>query len=327
MRYSFESRCRLIALVRAGASPPAAAAPAAPAARPATGSGAASRRAAGRRCSSVRRCPAGSRGASSEAAAEILAARACAHAGPVIVGALLGRPASTVWKLPRRHGRSRLRLPARAPVERYERERPGELVHIDIKRLGRSWTIGKAILGERPHRSRRAGWQYLHLAIDDHSRLAYAELLPSESPADCVAFLQRAVASSVEQGITVERSSPTTATATAHRPGRPRARSSRSLAATRAHAEHKRTAKRKRSSRHSSANGLTALPPRQASTARKPSAATCAGTADTDRTAARRQAAEQPRLTGLWVPHLGRRHDTVSRSAARIGSYRRLPGL
>src|SRR5438046_297378 len=59
--------------------------------------------------------------------------------------------------------------------------------------------------GDRLARNRRAGWQYLHLAIDDHSRLAYCELLPSESPADCVAFLRRAVAWYAEHGITIER--------------------------------------------------------------------------------------------------------------------------
>ena len=64
---------------------------------------------------------------------------------------------------------------------------------------------GKAILGDGVNRSRRAGWQYLHLAIDDHSRLAYAELLPSESPADCVAFLRRAVRFYAERDIVVER--------------------------------------------------------------------------------------------------------------------------
>jgi transposase InsO family protein len=134
-----------------------------------------------------------------------VAARAYAKAGPRIVAGQLGLPASTVWKVLRRHGVSRLRLPAREPVRRYERSRPGELVHVDIKRLGRFWTIGKAIYQDGLHRSRRAGWQYLHLAIDDHSRLAYCELLPSESPADCVAFLRRAVAWYAEHGITIER--------------------------------------------------------------------------------------------------------------------------
>ena len=125
----------------------------------------------------------------------ILAARELAKAGPLIVAGQLGLPASTVWKVLRRYGVSRLQLPAREPVRRYERARPGELLHVDIKKLGRFWTLGKRVLGsEVVTRSRRAGWQYLHLAIDDHSRLAYAELLPSESPADCVAFLRRALA-------------------------------------------------------------------------------------------------------------------------------------
>ena len=122
-----------------------------------------------------------------------------------MVGALLGRPASTVWKVLRRHGASRLRRPLRGPVARYERERAGELVHVDIKRLGRFRTVGKAILADGVNRSRRAGWQFLHLAIDDHSRLAYAELLPSESPADCVAFLRRAVRWYGQRGINIER--------------------------------------------------------------------------------------------------------------------------
>ena len=78
-------------------------------------------------------------------------------------------------------------------------------MHVDIKRLGRFWTVGKAILGDRQTRSRHAGWQYLHLAIDDHSRLAYAELLASESPAACVAFLRRAHAWYAARGITIER--------------------------------------------------------------------------------------------------------------------------
>jgi hypothetical protein len=117
---------------------------------------------------------------------QILAAREYAKAGPVIVAGQLGLPASTVWKVLRRHGVSRLPRPARGPVVRYERERPGELLHVDIKRLGRFWTLGKRVLGsEVGNRSPHAGWQYLHLAIDDHSRLAYAELLPSERPADC----------------------------------------------------------------------------------------------------------------------------------------------
>ncbi len=91
------------------------------------------------------------------------------------------------------------------PPNRYERARPGELVHVDIKRLGRFHTPGKRICNDRLHRNRHAGWQYVHLAIDDHSRLAYAEILPSESPTDCARFLCRAVGWYRDHNITVQR--------------------------------------------------------------------------------------------------------------------------
>ena len=207
MRYSLESRCRIVALIVAGASPQAAAA--ACGASRATGYRLWRRyqeggwSALGDRPPVPVRQP---RRLSAAAEAEILEARLVAKAGPVIVGGLIGRPASTVWKVLQRHGVSRLRREPVEPVQRYERARPGELVHVDIKKLGRFWTLGKRVLGrDVGNRSRHAGWQYLHLAIDDHSRLAYAELLPSESPADCVAFLRRALAWYGEHGISVER--------------------------------------------------------------------------------------------------------------------------
>ncbi len=206
MRFSFESRCRIVQLVLEGASPQAAAA--ACGASRATGYRLWGRYRAGGWAALLDRAPVPirqPRRLSAEAEAEILAARAYANAGPVIVAGLLGRPASTVWKVLRRHGRSRLPRPPREPVQRYERSRPGELVHVDIKKLGRFWTLGKAILGDGLTRSEGAGWQYLHLAIDDRSRLAYAELLPSESPADCVAFLRRAHAWYADNGISIER--------------------------------------------------------------------------------------------------------------------------
>ena len=137
--------------------------------------------------------------------AEILAVRARTQAGPVVIGAIVGRAASTVGKVLRRFGRSRLPKPLRDPVVRYERERPGELVHVDIKKLGRFFAVGKRILGDSAERSRGAGWHFLHVAVDDHSRLAYAELLPSERKPDCLAFLERALAWYSEQGIVVER--------------------------------------------------------------------------------------------------------------------------
>jgi transposase InsO family protein len=206
MRYSLESRCKMINLILSGASPHAAAT--ACGASRATGYRLWRRFQEGGWAALLDRAPVPvrqPRRLSAQEEREILEAREYSQAGPVMVGGLLGRPASTVWKVLHRHGRSRLKLPAREPVERYERERPGELVHVDIKRLGRFWTIGKAIRRDRLTRSAHAGWQYLHLAIDDHSRLAYAELLATESPSDCVAFLRRAVAWYAEHGVVVER--------------------------------------------------------------------------------------------------------------------------
>ena len=207
MRFSFESRCRLVSLVLAGQSPPAAAA--AGGASRATGYRLWRRYQEGGWSALADRPPVPKRQPrrlSRELEQRILAARELAKAGPLIVASQLGLPASTVWKVLRRYGVSRLQLPAREPVRRYERARPGELLHVDIKKLGRFWTLGKRVLGnEAGTRNRYAGWQYLHLAIDDHSRLAYAELLASERPADCVAFLRRAVAWYAEHGITIER--------------------------------------------------------------------------------------------------------------------------
>ena len=206
MRFSFESRCRLVLSILNGMSPQEAAV--ACGASRATGYRLWRRFREGGWEALRDRPPVPHhqpRRLSRELEQRILEARAYAKAGPLIVASQLGLPASTVWKVLHRHGVSRLRRPLRGPVVRYERSRPGELVHVDIKRLGRFWTVGKAILDDGINRSPRAGWQYLHLAIDDHSRLAYAELRPSESPADCVAFLRAAVAFYREHRIGVER--------------------------------------------------------------------------------------------------------------------------
>ena len=87
---------------------------------------------------------------------------------------------------------------------RYERARPGELLHIDTKKLGRFWHVGKRIRGDGVTRSPRAGWQHVHVAVDDHSRLTYAEVLPSYRRRDALAFLERALHWFGEQGVTVE---------------------------------------------------------------------------------------------------------------------------
>ena len=97
------------------------------------------------------------------------------------------------------------------PVIRYERERPGELIHIDIKKLGRIEGIGHRITGDRTGQSNRRsvrrglGWEFLHVAIDDASRLAYTELLPNERKESAVAFTDNAVDWFARHSVTVER--------------------------------------------------------------------------------------------------------------------------
>jgi transposase InsO family protein len=92
-------------------------------------------------------------------------------------------------------------------VRRYERERPGKLIHIDIKKLGRFERTGHRITGDRTgqSKSRGIGWEYLHLAVDDHSRLAYSEILPDEKRGSCLRFLFNALRFFRQHGVAVER--------------------------------------------------------------------------------------------------------------------------
>lgn len=127
--------------------------------------------------------------------------------GPAIARGL-GLPVSTVGAALRRVGLNRLAtLDPRPPVIRYERDHPGELIHIDIKKLGRIDGIGHRITGDRHGQSskRGTGWEYVHVAVDDASRLAYTELLPSERKESAVAFTSRALAWFRSHGIAVER--------------------------------------------------------------------------------------------------------------------------
>lgn len=136
----------------------------------------------------------------------ILAARAHSAYGPARLGAILGIPASTVGKVLRRNGRSRRERPPAIPARRYERERPGELLHVDTKRLGRFHQVGKRILRDGIQRSPRAGWHHLHVAIDDHTRIAYCEVLAGQGKDASCAFLERAVAwFAAEHDIRIER--------------------------------------------------------------------------------------------------------------------------
>lgn len=136
--------------------------------------------------------------------ARIVEARDDSGDGALTLAMKLGLAASSVGKVLRRMGRARRKRTPRPPVIRYEREHPGELLPLDTKKLGRFWQVGKRVFADGRQRNRRAGWHYLHVAIDDHSRLGYAEVLPSERSSDAVAFLRRALAWYREQGIVVE---------------------------------------------------------------------------------------------------------------------------
>jgi transposase InsO family protein len=130
------------------------------------------------------------------------------------IAEVLSMALSTVSAVLKRIGlgkRSRLEPPE--PPNRYERARPGELVHLDIKKLGRISGVGHRIGGDRRSQNRRRsrrsagdlGWEFVHVAVDDATRLAYAEVLPNEQGVTAAAFLRRAVAWFAQFGIEVER--------------------------------------------------------------------------------------------------------------------------
>ena len=120
----------------------------------------------------------------------------------------LQRPVSTVGLTLHRRGLGQLSaLDQRPPVIRYQRENPGELIHIDIKKLGRIDGIGHRITGDRTGQSnkRGTGWEYVHVAIDDASRLAYIERLPNERKDSAIAFTTRAIDWYGKHGVSIER--------------------------------------------------------------------------------------------------------------------------
>jgi transposase InsO family protein len=136
--------------------------------------------------------------------------------GPEIAD-VLEMPLSTVSGILARIGMGRLGRLGQGPAQRYERARPGELIHIDVKKLGRiEGGAGKRIFGGSSHYTgsftdaagrvrRKAGWDFVHVAIDDATRLAYAEVLGDETAVTAVAFLRRAIAHFRSYGIHVER--------------------------------------------------------------------------------------------------------------------------
>ena len=129
------------------------------------------------------------------------------------IAAETGLSRATVARILVRHGLNRWRdLEPAEPVIRYEREQPGELIHMDIKKLGRFERVGHRITGDRRGQSNPRGsatggygWEFVHVAIDDHSRLAFSKVMDSERKDCAVAFLRAAVAWYGRQGITIER--------------------------------------------------------------------------------------------------------------------------
>ena len=124
------------------------------------------------------------------------------------IARILGLARSTVGLALRRLGLGRLgALEPKPAVVRYERAAPGELIHLDIKKLGRFTRPGHAVTGRGPgtHSGGGKGWDYLHVCVDDASRLAYTEVLPSETQHDASAFLQRALAWLARHGVKAER--------------------------------------------------------------------------------------------------------------------------
>jgi transposase InsO family protein len=122
------------------------------------------------------------------------------------IAAQVGVPRSTVaWWL-NRAGLGRLRaLTAPEPVRRYVHDHPGDLLHLDIKKLGRIDQIGHRITGDRRGRTQGAGWEFVHVAIDDASRVAYVEVLPDDRGPTATAFLDRAVTWFAARGVRIQR--------------------------------------------------------------------------------------------------------------------------
>src|SRR5262245_56948335 len=118
----------------------------------------------------------------------------------------LGMPLSTVSSVLARIGLARLSLlEPPEPANRYQRERPGELVHIDVKKLGRIGRPGHRVNGDRRTRSRGVGLEYVHVCVDDATRLAYVAVLSDEKSVTAIGFLRRAVAHFSAQGVHVQQ--------------------------------------------------------------------------------------------------------------------------
>jgi transposase InsO family protein len=171
------------------------------------------------RSSRPHRCP---RRTSSQVEDQVVALRAEQRCGPAWIAAQTGVPARTVSRILRRHRVPCLRecdpltgeviRASKTTAIRYERDRPGELVHMDVKKIGRipdggGWRAhGRAATQTAKHHRPKIGFDYVHSLVDDHSRLAYSEILPDEKGPTCAGFLTRAIAYFAAHGITrIER--------------------------------------------------------------------------------------------------------------------------
>jgi transposase InsO family protein len=155
---------------------------------------------------------------SPEREAAVIAARRDLRSGPALIAEATGVPERTVSRILRRAGMPHLSIcdpltgevirATKTTAVRYEHDRPGSLVHIDVKKLGRipdggGWKAhGRA---ERPGHKRGLGYDYIHSAVDDHSRLAYSEILDDEKGTTCAGFLTRAAEFFAAHGIDIDR--------------------------------------------------------------------------------------------------------------------------
>jgi transposase InsO family protein len=122
------------------------------------------------------------------------------------IARVVGVGSSTAARICRAAGLSRLKqLDPPPPAVRYERDRPGELLHIDVKRLGRFDQVGHRITRRRSYGSKKQGFEFVHVATDDASRVCYAEILPDERTGSAVLFLRNALEWFARYGVTVER--------------------------------------------------------------------------------------------------------------------------
>ena len=222
---------------------------------------------------------------SAEVESQIVAVRQATQARPVVIAAITGRPASTVGKVLRRWGCSRLPRAERDPVRRYERERPGELLHVDTKQLGRFHVVGKRILKDGVHRNRRRAGS----TSTSRSMITHGLPTPKSWPAKTAPHAQRfCAAPSPGTPTTASRSSrcsPTTPRRITRTTGATPAASSASSAATRDPTRHAPTARPKPSSRPCSENRRTATPTHPHTTALALSPAGHARITDEDHTA------------------------------------------